>query len=166
MTGYQRDDGLWDIEGRLTDTRAYDSSSIERGPIAAGQSVHDMLVCVTVDSQLVVVAAVASMLTHPYANCTGALPPVGILVGATLGPGWRRRIDEALGGELGCTHIREMLLQIATTAYQTIPVWFAQQSGDVMHVTDGKPPRHLGQCHAWSFSGPVVARVYPQFSKD
>ena len=166
LCGYQRTDGLWDIEAQLIDSRSYDSGSVERGTIPAGESVHDLMVCVTVDDNLVVQSITSSMTANPFQNCPGALPPLAKLQGASLGPGWRRAIEMHLGQDQGCTHIREMLLQVATTAYQTIPVWFAQKTGDVVPVIDGKPPQHLGQCHAWSLSGPVVARLYPQFFEN
>lgn len=164
LCGYKRDDGLWDIEAQLLDTRAYDSISVSRGLIKAGESIHDISVCVTVDDDLVIRAITSLMQTHPFPNCPGALPSLTGLIGATLGPGWRRQIDTHLGGEKGCTHIREMLLQVATTAFQTITGWVAQQAGDILPPSDGKPPRHLGQCHGWAMDGPIVARLYPQFS--
>jgi hypothetical protein len=163
MDSYRRSDGLWDIEALLVDVRDYASFGVERGPIAAGEHLHEIRVCVTVDNDMVVRAASASMQAHPYHTCPQALPPVAGLVGGTLARGWRKHVDTHLGGDLGCSHIREVLQHIATAAYQTIPVWRAQQSGDVIQAPDGAPPQHLGQCKAWSFQGPVVARIYPQF---
>jgi Protein of unknown function (DUF2889) len=165
LMSYLRSDGLWDIEATLTDTRAYASTALERGNIAAGDPVHDIHVCVTLNDQMVVETARASMNTVPYGACPGALPAVERMAGAQVGPGWRRQIDQQLGNALGCTHIREMLLHIATMAYQTIPVWHAQATGDMVAGIDGAPPLHLGKCTAWAFDGPVVARHYPQFAK-
>lgn len=165
LCGYQRADGLWDIEARLVDTRTYDSTAVERDAIKAGDSVHDLWVCVTVDNHLTVQAIHSSMDAHPFDGCQNARHSLDKLRGAVLGPGWRNQIDMHVGGHRGCTHIREMLLQVATTAYQTIPVWFAQkEAGGVMPVLDGKPPRHLGQCHGWALDGAIVGRLYPQFA--
>ncbi len=163
LRGYLRSDALWDIEAELKDIRAYDSLSVEKGTIPAGDSIHDIRVCVTVDNTLLVTAAQAFMTAVPYHTCPDALASIAAMKGARIGSGWRKAIEERLGGERGCTHIRELLLHIATTAYQTIPVWQAQQSGDVIQSEDGQPPQHLGRCTTWSFNGPVVARIYSQF---
>ena len=163
LRGYLRSDDLWDIEAELKDIRSYDSFSFEKGTIPAGESIHDIRVCVTVDDTLLVTAAQAFMTAVHYHTCPNALASIEAMKGATMGPGWRRAIEERLGGDRGCTHIRELLLHIATTAYQTIPVWQAQQRGDVIQSKDGQPPQHLGRCTTWSFNGPVVARIYPQF---
>lgn len=164
MESFRRSDGLWDIEATLTDVRDYPSLGVERGQIAPGEAVHDIRVCLTIDNDLVVKNATASMHTHPYHTCPAALPSLAKLVGGTLARGWRKHVEAHLGMEKGCSHIREMLQQMATTAYQTVPVWWAQQNGDIILTRDGKPPQHLGQCKAWAFDGPVVARIYPEFA--
>jgi hypothetical protein len=42
------------------------------------------------------------------------------LVGLQIGPGWRRKVQAAIGGRHGCTHITELLGPVATIAYQTL----------------------------------------------
>lgn len=165
IQGFLRSDQQWDLEAELEDIRAYESVSTERGTIPAGGTIHGIRVCVTVNDALLVTGARAIMTTVPYSTCPTVLPALGTLKGASIGPGWRKAVDERLGDIKGCTHIRELLAQIATAAYQTIPVWHAQKQGDVMQAPNGKPPHHLGTCATWSFTGPVVARLYPQFSR-
>ena len=41
-TGYRRADGLWDIEGHLTDTKTYAFTNDERGEVPPGVPVHEM----------------------------------------------------------------------------------------------------------------------------
>lgn len=163
MQGFLRDDGLWDIEGRMQDVRTYDSLGVERGQIAAGNAIHEIRACLTVNDELIVLEARAFMAAVPFETCPSALAPVSALKGSSMGPGWRKSVESTLGGDIGCTHIRELLMQLATTAYQTIPVWNAQRSGDVVLNAGAIPPRHLGTCRSWSFGGPVVQRIYPQF---
>ncbi|NDF80067.1 MAG: DUF2889 domain-containing protein, partial [Betaproteobacteria bacterium] len=79
--------------------------------------------------------------------------------------GWRKTIEAHLGGVAGCTHLREMLFNMATAAYQTIPSarqFKAQQLGLPEQVPTSPPP-HVGKCMSWAFDGPVVARYYPMF---
>ncbi|NDH61821.1 MAG: DUF2889 domain-containing protein [Alphaproteobacteria bacterium] len=40
--GFFRDDGLWDIEGRITDEKTYEHANEWRGPLKPGDFVHDM----------------------------------------------------------------------------------------------------------------------------
>ena len=87
------------------------------------------------------------------------------MVGVTMGPGWRQAIEKTVGGTRGCTHLRELLYNMATAAYQTIPAYrdkLRVQAG-LERINSDRPPHHVGKCIAWDFNGPVVARVYPQF---
>ena len=40
--GYEREDGLWDIEAHLVDTKTYSFENHDRGTVASGKPVHDM----------------------------------------------------------------------------------------------------------------------------
>jgi hypothetical protein len=88
-TGYEREDGLWDIEAHLTDTKTgvhtRHHGGRERQP---GEPVHDLWIRLTIDLDL------------------------------TIGPGWRRGIAERVGGVKGCTHLVELLGPLGTTAFQ------------------------------------------------
>src|SRR3546814_8029094 len=47
--GYQRADGLWDIEGRIVDTKNYPFANQERGEITPGEALPDMSIRLTID---------------------------------------------------------------------------------------------------------------------
>ena len=163
--GYAREDGLWDMEGELKDTKPYDIDMRLRGPLPAGEPVHHMSVRVTIDNAMNIVDIVGVMDGTPFDYCLNAAPPVHKLVGATLGPGWRRAINEAIGGTGGCTHMRELLFGIATCAFQTMGSYREHQRqlrGEAPVASD-KPPHYMGKCMAWDFNGPIVAQVAPQF---
>lgn len=164
--GYHREDGLWDIEAEMTDTKAYTLERTERGVMPPGTPVHGMLIRVTVDDTLTIRAIESAMDHTPFQECQQGTPPMQQMVGVTLGPGWRQAIELALGRTRGCTHLRELLFNMATAAYQTIPGYrerLRRQAGTppTEHTT---PPYHLGKCIAWDFDGAVVARHYPQFA--
>ena len=38
--GFRREDGLWDIEATLEDTKTYSFANRDRGGIAAGEPIH------------------------------------------------------------------------------------------------------------------------------
>ncbi|MFQ5955759.1 MAG: DUF2889 domain-containing protein, partial [Kiloniellales bacterium] len=58
--GYRRQDGLWDIEGHLTDEKSYAFHNQWRGEIASGEPVHDMWLRLTVDDDLLIHEAEAT----------------------------------------------------------------------------------------------------------
>ncbi|RZJ23080.1 MAG: DUF2889 domain-containing protein [Haliea sp.] len=164
--GYHREDGLWDIEAEMTDTKTYTLERSERGVMPAGTPVHGMLIRVTVDDRMTIREIASDMEHTPFGECQQGTVPMQQMVGATLGPGWRQAIEKALGGVRGCTHLRELLFNMATAAYQTIPSYRARlrrQAGTPEPESD-QPPYHLGKCLAWDFDGPVVARHYPRFA--
>jgi hypothetical protein len=168
--GYLRGDGLWDIEGELGDTKTYGFEMSERGDMPPGSRIHGMAIRVTVDEAMTIVAISAAMDDTPYGECVRGEDPMQKMIGASMGPGWRQAIEKALGGIKGCTHLRELLFNMATAAYQTVFPYRERQrelerqrAGTSTSVTD-QPPYHLGRCIAWDFDGPVVARHYPQFS--
>ena len=163
--GYLREDGLWDIEARMTDTKAYPMVSPEKGAMLAGEPIHDMYIRATVDDTMTIVEITAVMASRPFAECPQAVDPMQNMVGATMGRGWRQAIEKAMGGIEGCTHLRELLFNMATAAFQTIPVYQAHRHNrtTIAPSADGQPPPHLGKCLAWDFNGPVVQRNYPAF---
>jgi hypothetical protein len=163
--GYLRDDGLWDLEARMTDTKAYPMSTPDRGDMPAGTPIHDMYIRATVDDSMKIVEIAAVMASRPFPECPKAEDPMQKLVGATMGPGWRHTIEKAIGGIQGCTHLRELLFNMATAAYQTIPVYQAHvlKRSTISPDAEGRPPPHLGKCMSWDFNGSVVQRIYPQF---
>ena len=157
--GFRRADGLFDIEGHLTDTKTYDFPNTERGTIAAGEPVHDMWIRLTVDGDLLVHGIQAEIDSGPFAICPGITPGFSVLIGRQIGPGWTREIRRLLGGVKGCRHLVDLLGAAATVAYQTV-VPMRERLGEF--GPDVKPA-HLDSCHALASDGPVVKRLYPKF---
>ena len=57
--GYEREDGLWDIEAHLTDIKNHDYE-LKTGVRRAGQPVHSMWVRITIDRRMKLAALVAA----------------------------------------------------------------------------------------------------------
>ena len=157
--GYEREDGLFDIEAELTDTKTYGFDTIDR-PVLAGTPLHRMLARLTVNVDMEIVHAEAVTEFGPYNICGGGAESFGLLAGLTIKPGFLRAANERLGGIKGCTHLRELLQQIATTAFQTL--FPAREKREAERGTEPSP-RILNSCHAYDASGPVVARRWPEF---
>ena len=101
--GYRRSDGLWDIEGHLTDTKTYGFSNHFRGELAPGAPVHDMSLRLTVDDRLVIHAVEAVTESGPYEVCPSIAPNFQRLVGLRIYPGFQKQVRDLLGGVQGCT---------------------------------------------------------------
>ena len=154
--GYRREDGLWDIEGHLVDTKSYSFPNRDRGTVKAGEPVHEMWLRITVDDALMIHATEASTEHGPFNICGGATDNFSKINNVKIGPGFRREIDKLVGGVHGCTHLRELLLSIATTAFQTvIPIVSKRGSG-----SSAKNTRVLGTCHAYAPDTEVAKRMF------
>jgi hypothetical protein len=163
--GYRREDGLWDIEAELSDRKTYAHQTPGRGVLQAGEPVHGMAIRLTVDDHMKITDIAVGMRSAPFPECQQAKPPVQRLIGCTLGRGWRKAIEERLGGIQGCAHLRELLFNMATVGYQTIPHYLThlRQSAGLPEPVHRRPAPHLGQCLAWDFNGAVVKRLRPEF---
>lgn len=163
--GFLRDDGLWDIDAELVDTKTYPMHMRQGRSLEPGDPIHHMRIRVTVDDALKITDIATAMNSAPFPECQWAADPMKKLIGVTLGAGWRKAIESAIGGVGGCTHLRELLFNVATAAFQTIPTYRDQQRearGEVQKAGSA-PPYYLGKCKAWDFDGPVVERVMPLF---
>ncbi|MDE1149230.1 MAG: DUF2889 domain-containing protein [Azospirillaceae bacterium] len=158
--GYEREDGLWDIEGHITDEKAYPFANEWRGTIEPGQFLHEMWIRLTVDDTLTVRAVDVATDNSPFAHCPAILDNFQRLVGLSIAAGWTRAVRQRLGGTEGCTHLVELLGPVATTAFQTLaPRLNAKRNGG-----DGtnRPPPVLNTCHVMASDGPVVRRWFPE----
>lgn len=155
--GYKRADGLWDIEGHLTDVKNHDFK-LQTGVRRAGLPVHDMWVRLTIDTEFNIVDAVAISDAVPYpGGCDTIGPAYRKLIGLNLMDGFRKKVRELLGGVYGCTHITEMLGSFPTAAIQTF-AGERRQAPD-----DGRKPFQIDQCHALDSGSQTVRAMYPKW---
>jgi hypothetical protein len=172
LRGFIREDGLADIEAHLTDTKTYGFPSEHRGRIEPGDALHGMWVRMTVNEAMQIVACEAVSDHTPYAVCTEAAPNFSRLVGLTIGPGFNRMVNERVGGIAGCTHIRELMAQMATVAFQTLFSVRAKRAREAKaaRAASGAPeppkrrPPLLGTCLAYAPSSSVVRQRWPEYS--
>jgi hypothetical protein len=168
MQGFAREDGLWDIEGRMTDAKTYSFPNRDRGRVEACEPVHDMRVRLTIDMEFRVHHLEATTEAGPYRICPDIAPAYKKLEGAVIGPGWRKKIREAMGGREGCTHISELLAAMATAAYQTLFPERARRSADTppLPEKEGRRPSWIDSCYALREGSEVVRREWPQWAKE
>jgi Protein of unknown function (DUF2889) len=157
VRGYKRDDGMFDIEGHLHDTKEIDFK-VATGPRKAGESLHSMWLRITIDRTFTIVAAEAVTDAMPYVgHCDQITPDYKKLVGLAIRPGFSNRVKQLLGGTRGCTHMTDLIGVVATTAFQTV-------AGQGLQGVSEKPFQ-LDRCHTLALTSPAVARYYPQWYK-
>ena len=162
--GYERDDGLWDIEGRITDTKTYSYDNEDRGIVISGSPVHDMIVRLTIDENLLVHEAEAHTLSSPFNICPNIANSIETLRGLKISSGWRKSVRDKIGGTNGCTHITQLLIgPLATTAYQTI---VPLKRHPHKNKNPSRRPSIIDTCYGWSAKGPIVKRFWPQYYKE
>lgn len=158
--GYRRDDGLWDIEGQMVDTKTYSFDNEDRGAINSGEPIHDMWLRLTIDDGLTVEDAEAAINDAPFSICGDITPAFAVLKGLTIGPGWRKAVVQRLGGTKGCTHLIDLLTgPLAVVAFQTV----RPPRGDLGKTDAKKKPSVLDTCHALATDSPAVKRRWPEF---
>ena len=157
--GFKRDDGLFDIEAHLVDTKDHDFPLLT-GVRPAGFPVHDMWARVTVDAELTIrdIEVVTDAMPYPGA-CDRIGPSYRKLVGANLILGFRKHLHELMGGTRGCTHITEMLGNLPSAAIQMMS---SLRSEDDVE----QKPFQLDRCHALETTTENVRRYYPRWYRD
>lgn len=158
--GFHREDGLWDIEAKLVDTRGHAMETFGRGVIEPGEHLHEMHIRMTVDAELTVTALEAKTLHAPYPACPSFPERFSKLVGERIAPGWTAKVRLLMGGKKGCTHLVELLGPVATTAVQTVYAWRSLQSEKTgVHIP---PVELINTCHALAERGEAAKVLWPE----
>ncbi|MNO98998.1 hypothetical protein D3C76_907600 [compost metagenome] len=163
-TGYLRDDGLIDIDGHLLDTKHHDHDAYYKF-IAAGTPVHRLRIVMTVDLQFVIQDLVAFTDDTPTPFCPEIVESYKSLVGLKVGPGFKKKVAERVGGIKGCTHLTEMLGPMATTLYQS--TFDLLREAEREHAASNPDyvaptPFFVGTCHAHRPDKEAVRKRLPE----
>ncbi|NCT84493.1 MAG: DUF2889 domain-containing protein [Comamonadaceae bacterium] len=157
---FARDDGLFDVEACLTDTKSHDVP-LAGVPRKAGDPIHEMRLNLTVDAALTITAATSETLWMPYPGaCDAHGDAYARLVGLNLMKGFRQAVHERLAATRGCTHLTELCQVLPTAVIQAL-------AGSVIDTREGdasgNPPFQLDRCHALRRDGATVAQFYPRW---
>ncbi len=164
--GYLRDDGLWEVEARLIDTKPYAQRDPYRGEMAAGDPVHDIGLRLAVDDGMRIHEAETMLRATPFPTCMAVEPVLDRLIGERIGPGWRELVRRKIGRLDTCTHLSELLGPAVTTLFQTMSYGKTPEGRSSLEdqSQSDERPFYLGGCHSWRTDGPVVAKLFPQFA--
>lgn len=162
MRGYKRSDGLYEVEGRVVDRKSYDFVPLLHNGqfVSAGEPIHEMVVRLVYDERLVVRAIDSSTLVAPYSNCAQGGQALQSVVGLAMTNGWSKEVKKRLGGSRCCTHLMELLIPMATTAFQSLS---ANSRTQPERLDATGRPRKIDSCYAYSADGELVQRQWPEY---
>ena len=157
LRGYEREDGMIEVEAHMTDTKSHSLSMRDRGGLSAGEPMHDMWLRVTVSPEMTIMAAEAAMDATPHNVCPQVAANYERLVGLNIGKGYLKGAMQRLGGVEGCTHLRELLQQVGTVAFQTLLSVRGQQTKE--RAPERRiHPGLLNTCYTYNEDGALAAR--------
>lgn len=161
--GFRRSDGLFEVQADLTD-RKPDDFTPPSGTrmIPANAPIHDHGLRVVFDADMVIRAVESSIRSYPYRECPQGGGTLEALVGLRIGAGWSSEVRRRLPAADTCTHLREMLIPLATAAFQSMHAVRMQQ----LEETDAQGrPRKIDSCYAYGASRELVQQLWPAFHR-
>lgn len=164
MQGYRRADGLYEIEGTVTDTKPHDFAPPNGSrPVPAQAPIHHMGVRLVFDDSMRVHDVVTFTESAPYPQCREGGGALQTLKGLHLSSGWAKEVRNRLSGARSCTHLMEILIPMATTAFQSLTM--LRLSRPERLDADGRPIK-IDSCYAYSAERELVHNRYPQFYRS
>ena len=172
---FEREDGLFDVEVEMRDTKPFSFDNTDRGYVSAGEPLHHMKMRVTIDETMKIVDVEARTLASPYHLCANITPNYKNLIGVRIVGGFTKKVQEITGRTAGCTHHNDILKVVGTTAFQGLWTIITRRmreraAGGEENKLDGVAQKFAGKsaaaallntCHAYDPSSPIVKRQWP-----
>ena len=162
---YERCDGLWEIDAQMLDHKAHELT-LANQVRAVGAPLHDTVLRLTIDNNLVITAVTCHTQSAPYmAHCPAINPHYQKMVGLNILQGFRKSVQQLFAGIQGCTHITEMANSLPTVAIQGISTQIAMRNRQASkEIGDsGNKPFQLGSCHALALDSEATQLYYPKW---
>jgi hypothetical protein len=161
MRGYRRNDGLFEASASLVDRKTSDFTPPGAARLVCAQSpIHDLGVSLVFDKDMIVRKVHPFIRSHPYAPCQGGGDTLQVLVGMRIGPGWNSEVRKRLPPGDTCTHLKELLGPLASTAFQTM---VTERPSALDERDDCGKPRKIDSCHAYGASRDLVRTLWPEY---
>ncbi len=172
--GFRRADGLWDIEGHITDTKTYGFGNRERGQVPPGAPIHDMSIRLTVDDGLTIHARRGDDRRQPLSH----LPQRHAEFSAPGRPPDRARFSQ-IGARTSRRHrgLHPSGRAVGPGRHHRVPDRDAAGAARSLQAERGRTeprpaaaaqrplPPLLNSCYAFSDEREVVARQWPDFAR-
>ena len=170
--GYVRKDGLFDIESTIKDTKSYDIPRTDGSYLKKGDPLHEMHIILTINLEMKIIDISAKTASAPYKICSNANFKIKSLIGETIGPGWKNKINKYIGDVEGCTHVRELLVSMATVSFQTVYGEKSKRTREAInngkkdpYPSDISRPTLLNTCYAFDERSEVTKKQWPKHWK-
>jgi hypothetical protein len=120
---YRRDDGRWDVEGRLAEVKTRDVALPGGAQVAAGEPYRALALALTVDETFTVRNArvEADTRTAGAARVAGVRAACAALVGQRIDALGAAETSARFLRAADCPHLAELLAALIVTARETIP---------------------------------------------
>jgi hypothetical protein len=162
MRGFRRSDGLFEVEGRVVDRKPHDFEPLFGQSVPAGTPMHDMGVRLVFDENMVVCDVQTFTDAAPYEACPAGGLALQELKGLRMTSGWSREVRSRLAGARSCTHLVELLVPLATVAFQSLS---ALRRGQPDHLDATGQPTKIDSCYAYAAEGELVRQRWPTFHR-
>lgn len=164
VEAFARDDGLWDIDARISDIKT-SAIAFASGIRPAGAPVHDLCLRVTIDTDSDIVDAQAESDAVAYSNFCGTIGRAyEKLTGLNLMHGFPEGVRQRLTGIHGYTDLTELAQTLPTAAIQA-PACDALDAGDgASSQRQAEKPFQLDRRHTLHSDGTAVAQYYPRWA--
>jgi hypothetical protein len=163
--GFERDDGMIDVDGVLIDVKAHEIKSNWRGTLEPGTPIHHMQARLTIDTDRVIRHVEVATDASPFPECGEAPAVFQRLVGVSVEKGFSRKLRELLQRVESCTHHETLLNAMATVALHTFSSTRRLQKLSGMEAfgtaTDSRPPL-LDSCRGYRADSSVIRQYFPQ----
>ena len=161
IRGFQRSDGLYEVEGRMIDRKSANFTHRSNGKtVPANEPIHDLGLRIVFDDSFVVREIQTFTESAPYPACPEGGRALQSLKGLVLGRGWNREVRLRLAGARSCTHLMELLGPLATTAFQTLG---GIRSTEPEPLAANGRPVQIDSCYAYAADGELVKTLWPHF---
>ncbi|MES2484118.1 MAG: DUF2889 domain-containing protein [Pseudomonadota bacterium] len=159
--GFKRSDGLLEVQAQLTDRKTHDFSPPSGGTqVAAGETIHDHGLRVVFGDDMVIREMHTAIRAYPYPECPQGGQTLQALVGLRIGAGWNAELRKRLPAGDTCTHLKEMLIPLASAAFQTV---YSVRQNQVRELDESGRPRKIDSCYAYGAGRSLVQQNWPIF---
>lgn len=161
MRGWHRSDGLFEVEGQVTDRKPHAFKTINGDKVVpAGAPLHDMGVKLVFDKDMEVMEVSTFTLSAPYDDCLAGGDALQSLKGLRIAKGWNSEVRRLLGGAKSCTHLMELLIPMGTVAFQSLTM-IRQAQPDSLGA--GGKPGKVDSCYSYAANRGIVMKRWPSF---
>ncbi len=131
-----------------------------------GDRVHEMEVEIDIDLPGMVIRDVrGKMIRIPRQECRRALPALEKAVGLTIKRGLSVKMEEAIGGKIGCSHMTNLVMEACYCSFQGHYAKSREIAGDILdEMSDAERmktfitlmPRMLDSCIVYSEASDLI----------